>query len=501
MAGLGGFLQGLGLAYGNTLIAGQNFEEQQARTSLLKSEAAMQGLQAQQMQQKVKTEKQLGDFISSQMQLEGADAALPQNQAKMFTKAAGLAAASGDFASMSEMNSLAHSSQQQAREEATYAAQQQARAKDSLGSAAQDYAQNPTQEGFKDLVQKAVAAGVNPASIPVNPNSPEGKAWINNQVLAGMDSKDRANFVQKAADMKAKREQEWRIHEDSDARIRATNAQTALYREALIGLRRDEAAGKAPSHIDINGSTYQWDPNGSVKGDRLASDGRYVKLGDKITGQAAAQNNLRVQAAAQAVQDLDQLGRFGAGTTSSPFSHMTDSSFVSSLEKTGANALTPEQIQMFQTSTAGLSRMIDRVETLGGGRSSTAGQLAELKTQITPAAGDTQLEAAYKLAKGAQIVKTALEASPVPQDASVAKSRQATLDRLSKYPTPEQILDAAQGPERAKLAKQQSSYAKLLSDMGVGEPGLPGGSDPGAGSKAPPLPSDISTLVNKYGSQ
>ena len=92
---IGGFLQGLGLAYGRDLIYGQQFEQKQAQTDLLKTEAQQAQMQTQQMQQQMQTQKDLGAFIQSQTQLEGADAVLPLNQARMYGKAAGLAASQG----------------------------------------------------------------------------------------------------------------------------------------------------------------------------------------------------------------------------------------------------------------------------------------------------------------------------------------------------------------------------------------------------------------------
>lgn len=505
MAGLGGFLQGLGLAYGNSLIYGQEFQQQQARTDLMKSQALMQGVQAQQLQQRVQTEKDLGGFIKSEMELQGADAALPQNQAKMYTKAAGMAAAMGDFASMSEMTQLAHDATANAREEATALAQQQARQREDLAQSANNYSNAPTLEGAQELVQKAISAGVNPASIPLT-NSPAFKQWANEQQLAGMTSKDRANFVQKASDMKARREEQWEIHKDNVELRRAQMAQTAALREQMIGLRRDEIASRAPQHIDVGGATWQWDPSGGVKGERLSSDPRYVKLGQKIT--ATQENNITAigGAAAEATRNLSQMARFGTGTTQSPFSHMTDKGFVDAIAKSGTNALTPEQVQMFNTSSSGLATELGRVMTLGGGRGANQSVIDEVKGQITPTAGDTQLTAAYKLSTGAQIVLTRMEATPRPTDASVAKKWDQTIEELQKFPTPEQVLNAAGSKQAKQLQSSQTTYHKLLekvkdvdmSQEGLGPnvPGLPGsGNNGGGGGVAPPLPPGWSVSV------
>lgn len=502
MAGIGGFLQGLGLAYGNTLIQGQEFQQQQARTDLMKSQALMQGVQAQRLQQQVQTEKDLGGFIKSQMELDGADASLPQNQSRMYTKAAGMAAAMGDFASMSEMTNLAHNATVNAREEATALAQQQAQKREDLAQTANTYGNAPSEEGARELVQKAITAGVNPASIPLT-NSPQFKTWANEQALAGMTSKDRANFVQKASDMKARREEQWAIHKDNVDLRRAQMAQTAALREQMIGLRRDEIASRAPQHLDVGGATWQWDPSGGVKGERLASDPRYVKLGQKIT--ATQENNITAigGAAAEATRNLSQMARFGTGTTQSPFAHMTDKGFVDAIAKSGTNALTPEQVQMFNTSSSGLATELGRVMTLGGGRGANQSVIDEVKAQITPTAGDTQLTAAYKLATGAQIVLTRMEATPRPTDASVARKWDQTVEELSKFPTPEQVLNAAGSKQAQKLGSAQTTYHKLLEkvkdvDMSEGGSGvgLPGGRDAGAGKASPPpLPPGWSVTV------
>jgi len=490
MAGIGGFLQGLGLAYGNSLIAGQDFQEKQARTDLMKSQAMMQGIQAQKMQQQVRTEKQLGDFINSEMAVEGADATLPQNQAKMFTKAAGLAASMGDFQSMTEMSGLAKEATAEARNQATYLAQQQARSREDLAQSATQYADNPTPDGANDLARKAIAAGQNPASIPL-PNSPKWGTWVNQQRLAGMDSKDRANFVQKAADMKANRDQKWQEHEDNIGLRQAQMAQTAAFREANLEMHRESMASredKAPKTIDVAGSTYEFDPQGGVKGERLASDGRYVKLGQKIT--ATQENNITAigGAAAEASRNLQQMARFPTGSAQSPFSHITDHDFVAAIGKTAATALTPEQVQMFDTSSAGLATELSRVMTLGGGRGANQSVINEVRKQITPVQGDTNLTAAYKLSTGAQIVLTRMEATPRPSDATVAAKWDKTIEELQKFPSPEAVLSAAQGKQAGQLRALQGKYSDLLQQVQDTGTGVPGTADTGKGGNAPPLP-------------
>lgn len=489
MASFGGFLQGLGLAYGNSLIYGQQFEQNKARTELLKTEAERAQMQTRQMQQQMQTQQKLGAFIQSQTELEGANATNPLEQAKMYSKAAGIAASMGDFASSQEMSKLSENASTEARQQAVDLAQQKAAKNEDLANAADAYASNPTREGAMELARKAIAAGQNPASIPANLNSTEGQAWVSQQRLAGMASGKRAEFLEKISDAKARRDEQWQIHKDNVALRQATMQQTAAFREESLALRRSEIAdrqAREPKVVSIGSGQYEFDPTGNMKGERLASDPRYVKLGEKTTAQQESNAKAIGGAAAEATRNLDQMSRFPTGIVNSPFAHMTDHTFTSALGKTATNVITPEQVQMFQTSSSGLATELSRVMTLGGGRGANQSVINEVKQQITPTAGDTNLEAAYKLSTGAQIVLTRMQSQSPPQDQQAAKKWNETMATLEKYPTPEQILNVASGKERQKLSTLEGSYNNLLNKIG-GE-GLPGGANTGAGTNVPPLP-------------
>jgi hypothetical protein len=228
---LGGFLQGLGVAYGNSLIYGTQVQTQKADLQVKQAEAAQMQMQTKQMQQHMKTEQDLGSFLQSQAKLEGANASNPLEQAKMYQKAAGMAAAAGDFTSSAQMSKLAEAANNEGRQAAVEMQRQQQVKKEDLANTADGFMQNPTQQGAQDLVRKAVAAGVNPATIPL-PNSPQFASWVNQQKLAGMDSKSRAQFVQKAADLKANRDLKMQEHQDNVMLRQATMQSTASYRDA-----------------------------------------------------------------------------------------------------------------------------------------------------------------------------------------------------------------------------------------------------------------------------
>lgn len=490
----GGFLQGLGLQYGRNLLYGQQYEKEKAQTDYMKSEALIEGTRAQQMQQQIKTQKDLADFISSQEKLDGAEAGQPLNQARMYAKASDLALQHGDMASAKEMMDMSRQASQDAQAQVTAAAKQKAQNQDDLGTAAQSYAANPTPEGAQDVVRKALAAGVDPTTIPL-PNSPKWGSWVNSQLLAGMTAKERAEFTEKTADLKARRDQQWQEHKDNVAIREATLQQTAAYREANLALRRDEIASradKAPKTVDIAGATYEYDPQSQVKGDRLASDPRYVKLGQKITATQAGNIEAIGSAAAEASRNLKQMAQFSVGTANSPFQHLGDHTFTDAIARTATNRLTPEQTQMFQTSSAGLGLELARVATLGAGRGANNAIIHEMQKLVTPTAGDTNLTMAYKLSTAAQIALTRMEATTPPASEGPAAKWKESMDFLKTIPTPEEILKASGSRRGQEMSRADQSYQSLMLQINQLEssstPGLPGNPDSGAGTNVPPLP-------------
>jgi len=500
MASFGGFLQGLGLAYGNAVVAGTQLQRQQADLQLEKAQADMAQQQAAQMRQRVQTSKDLGAFIQSQSQLEGADASNPLNQAKMYTKAAGLAASQGDFTSAEEMSKLADNANNEARTAAAAQLQQQQIKKEDLANTADTYSSNPSPQGAQDLVRKAIAAGVNPATIPL-PNSPAFGAWVNQQKLAGMTSASRAQFVQKASDLAENRNLRLQEHQDNMAMRQATLQSTAAYRDAMLDLRKSEIADRQnrdPKIVTIGSSQYEFDPNSSMKGDRLATDPRYVKVADKTSVQQQRDTTMIAGAAGEAVNNLQRMTQFQAGTTQSPFMHLTDHDATSSVVNAGTNALTPGDVQKFQASSSGLSLELARIITAGGGRGANQAQINEMQKTIQPAAGDTVSTAMYKMATAAQMALTRMQNQPPPTDKNLKAQWDKNMNFLASMATPEQILDTSRGKARQQIENMQGSYQEKMDEVSSQE-GLPGTGDVGAGTNNPPVPpSNIQSLVDKY---
>jgi hypothetical protein len=414
MAGFGGFLQGVGLAAGRNVIYGQEFAQKQANLEETQNQVQLQKFQLGQLAQQQQTQKDVGDFIGSELQKDASNVTDPVKTAQMYQKAAGIALRDGDFTSADNMSKLAKSKLDEAKQAAVLVQQQQQQRKEDLANAAGDFSTNPTAEGGQALVQKAVAAGVNPTTIP-QPGTPAFKTWANQQQLASKSASERADFVEKANEnaerMKEKREE----HADNVAlrleQMRATAANQAANRELREAMAADRRA-RAPEVKDINGSQYQYDPTGTVKGDRDTPDPGWVKIGEKMTSQQKTGVSRGSYAAAEVSRSLGKVLQFDPGTTTGPFANLGAHTPLEAMLKVGSNQLTPAQYQSMNVNAAGLGNQIASLESALGGRMAAGTQQQHLQDMAVPQPGDSGYTAAYKIANAKELTVTALKHLP-----------------------------------------------------------------------------------------
>ena len=481
---MAGFLTNLGLAAGRSILYGQEFQERQAELDLRKQQVEMGKLALGNAQRQQQTQAEVGSFLQSEMQKDAANFTDPALAAGEYQKAAGIALSNGDFVSANTMTELAKGKAVEARDEAVAQQKQLQLKKEDLSNTAADYQSNPTAEGGQDLVRKAIAAGLNPATIPPNLQSPAGRKWVNDQQMASMSGKERMNFLEKVSkdqEDRAEKRREFNIRQQDLQENRRINAQL---REAMIADRREARASRAdraPVTKEISGSTYQYDPSQTIKGDRDTPDPAWVKLGEKVSAQQRNITTSLAGSAAEAARNIRQITKFPLGTTTGPFANLSDHRALDAVAKAGTNAFTPETTQMFQTAGAGLALQVGRVETLGGGRGVNETQVKQLERQLTPAAGDQPLEQLYKVATGAELLSTRMRNQPPPSNPTLRAEWDKTLAELDAYPKTDAILAAAQNPtQRNKLLSMDKSYAGLLQDIHKNSEKAP--------AAAPPLP-------------
>ncbi len=468
--GFGGFVQGLGIAYGRNLMVGQDMAEKQSLIDERNTQTAQARAQMAMLAKQQETQKEVGDYVNSEVQKDASTITDPQKSAQLFTSAAGIALRSGDFTSAGKLGDLAKQKLQEAKEAAAYTAQQQQVKKEDLANTASDFAANPTAEGLQNLITKAVAAGVNPTTIPRDPKSPQFAAWVNQQQLASKSASEKADYQEKIrefSDRQQEKKDEFQARMDDR---REGRAQSAILREAMIGIQQSNLAIRQ-QELDLRKETAA---NGGKQGVQQQRDTAAI-----------------AGAAAEGARNLRQITNFQIGTTGSPFTGLTDHNIIDALAKTSTNAVTPETMQMFQTAGAGLAQQVGRVETLGGGRGVNQTQINQLEKQLTPVPGDHPLTQLYKVATGAELLLTRMENTPPPRDAKMAEKWQQTMDELGKYPKPEQILAKAQGKTKSNILDLEGSYSDNLARIHATQDAIatsPVSSAAPAGASVPGLP-------------
>jgi len=325
-----------------------------------------------------------------------------------------------------------------------------------------------------------------------------------------MDSTKKAEFVQKAADTKQRRDQQWAEHEDNVSLRRATMQQTAAFREQTLGMERQrlqdseaarkDRAEKAPQMFKGPDGDYEWDPEGKVKGERLPADPRYGKVSDPALTSAQKQGVSRGSFAASEIsRGLSNVNKLDMTAAASPFSHLGASSPIDALIKVGSTALTPDQSRMIDTAAAGLGNQLASLDSSMGGRMAAGKSQDDLQTSAVRQAGDSGFVAAYKLANAKELTITALKHLPGHfADTADGKEQIADIEKSLPWTTDDVLAAMRKDPKAsdkeikglvaasARLHAVTESEAKKVGDVG-GVP-LPGGGDPGKGTSAPPLP-------------
>jgi hypothetical protein len=508
---MAGFLGNLALAAGRNILYGQEFQKKQADLELEKQQVQMGQMAMQQAQRQQQTQQAVGGFLASEAAKDQSNVTDPAKASQLYQKAAGMALQQGDFVSANTMEELAKGKLNEAKEQAQVVAQQQQVKKEALANAAEDYSANPTADGAKDLMRKAVDAGIPPSQIP-QPGTPQWETWKNQQTLAGKTSAQKADYlreVNKANDDRQEKQREFNIRERE---VQSHNRETAMLRESMIQIdrerladsrqaRADKAEEKAPTTKTIGNATYQYDPSKKLEGARDTADPAWVKLGEKLTSQQIQGVSRGSFAAAEITRSLGTALKFDPGTTTGPFAHLGAKSPMEAMVKVGANALTPAQFQSMNVNAAGLGNQISSLEASLGGRMAAGTQQAHLQDMAVPQPGDSGYTAAYKIANAKELTLTALKHLPGNfKNTEEGKSQIKELEDSVPFST-DDIIKAMKKDPQSKKAEAEirgliMSSEKAKENITEAAPLL--GATGGGGNTPPP---DIQSLVDKYRSK
>jgi len=478
-----GFLTNLGLAAGRNIITGQELQQQQEDIQLKKQQIAMGQIAIANAQRQQQTQQAVGSFLSSEAAKDASNVTDPVKAAGMLERGAQVALQGGDFVTANTMGELAKGKLQEAKEQAAAVAQQQQVKKEALATAADDYAANPTPEGYKDLARKAIDAGQNPTQIPM-PGTPQFASWLNNQQLASKTAAQRADFVQKAYEMDQNRQEKQREHQDNVALRQQSMQQTAMLREAMLA-DRQQALQMERERLDLDKQKFA---EGGATGQRQSK-------------QEADRVNAVVGNAAEAVRNLDVLSEMKIGTSNTPFANLHDESFLDAFAKAGTNIITPANTQMLASAQGGLVSELTNINVIGPGtRGPTQARIEEMHKALDFQPGSPPIVNLFRFANAADIARVRLK--NVPDELlspSALASKKEQLEILDKIPSPKQVYKAAQNsPYAAQVNATQASIGDVSKDLlnmakpasakTESTPGLPGSGTGNAPVNIPPLP-------------
>ena len=472
MAYLGGGFTSAVAAAGNAILSGKELQERDEDIQLKKQQIAMGQIAVQNAQRQQQTQATVGAFLSSEAQKDASSFTDPAKSAQLYEKAAGLALQGGDFVSANEMGELAKGKMQEAKEQLVVAAQQKHQKQEDLATTADDYSTNPTPEGAKDLMRKAIDAGVNPTSIPM-PGTPQWGTWVNSQKQAAMDSKSRAELAEKAQEFTQRQQQQKEEFQIRQQDLQFQRQNNAMLKEAMVGIARDR--------LDLERQKATSSPKETAN--------------EKNTSKAI------IASASEGVRGLHVIGALDSDQTAGPFAGLHDGTILDAVAKTGTNAMTSDDAQIYHTAAAGMGLEVSRALTLGGGRGANQATINEMQNIIEAHPGDSKATALFKYATAADIIRNRLESMTPPQDSVQEANRQKLLKDLSKIPAPSDIIKAVKSPkERSKMLAAQGSMANVQEQMAAESgTGLPGAPDIGAGTNVPPIPpANIQSLLDKY---
>ena len=410
--GFGNFLQQVGIAAGQTMLAGQAYQQGQAELENRKQDVELKQQQVAAAKLSAQASRDAASIIQAGMAKDQSTVTDPTARAKLYTETAGKLAASGSFDMAKKMEDLAKGELDTASKMQEDLLKKGVLAKENLAKAAIDFSAAPTPEGQTALTKAAIDAGYDPTKIPP-PNTTEFRAWAKNQQTAGSSSKDVLAAKEKAREFDQKEEERKAEFKSRTEATAAQRAQTAAYQNESLALRK----------LLLESKMNKTDLTAQEKGTVTAVLG----------------------AAGEATRGLEQALKMPVDARMGAFANLHDGTVIDALTKTGTNALTPEQVQLYTSNMGGMALEASRVITLGAGKSANESTIRELQKALVPQQGDTQYTAMYKIATAASIIRNRLEYLPeIPETRGKQRGQLEKLQKaLAAVPEPDEILQAS----------------------------------------------------------
>lgn len=481
MADIGSFLSNIALGAGRNIQYSQQQEERQAQLDDLRSQTAMrmqtakmQADQSAQAQSLMKFRQAVASSFQTDQSLEGDAVSSHQKASQMLSAQANALRRGGDFAGSKELEGEAERESRMGKEAAAEVSKADTAKKEAFADAALAVQMNPKDPtAGRKFLQSAIAVGVDPTQIPL-PGTPEYANFLKTAAMSNMTARQQMGAAEKIRKADEDREEKKREFDQRSADRNAARAQTAAIQAGNLDVKRMLAQSLISSR------------------DAKAAGGAPMSVSERKDVAAI------VGSGAEAMRGLRIIGKMPPGQTAGAFSGLhTPGGITEALSHVGANTVTPQSMQMYNTAAEGLGLELGRVLTLGGGRGVNQSQINAFQEMTKVKPGDTEFEAMFKFANAADIVRNRFQTLADHPNPKIAAQQREVEDLLKRIPTPEDVIAAA--PSDKKAAK--GGMLKNFSTMSAAANALMGAADtpkpPSSGGLSESQQSAISKYLSK----
>ena len=432
----------------------QQETDQQSQLRQQQIDMNKMSLMSQQKQNQAKSD--VADYMKSQADEIASNVQNPLKMRDMYNNAATVAAKAGDFGLMEEMASLAQKQTVQYKEIVETKAKEKSAAQGELADAAFEFSagdmQNP--EAQSGLAKKAIAAGVDPTTIPSVTNPIKFQAWAKNMAIESKKGKSQAEAIatiraKEEADSDRKQEiknkQQDRLDKQKEtADLRAQGwAKVDIERMRLAKERRADEV-KLPAKEVQGDYEYIPDPNHTERYKdvpRMGAKGTvgydYVQAGTrKLTAQETSGISRAIPSANEIIRQTKLALGFNASLN--PFDRISSDSVLGALTKTGTNKMAPDEVLAYTKSIKGIG--VEAASVLGsmGGRTPPLATMHELQDMASRESGMSKLVGAYGSALMTDLTRTYISSLPLAKT-KINPDIQETLHNLDQFPRAEEI--------------------------------------------------------------
>jgi len=509
--------------------------QEQQRQAVVANEQALgeaRQLQNNAEKRRVQSEQDLGKFITAEMQASQTKMDTPDGVAAVFTKAAAHQMSQGNYTQGLDLSKAAAAQHEQGVKVKLEVARDKVAKQEEFAKAALAYqnlntASQPTgalhtpeqtaaaeevkRSAQTELVQAALAAGINPKDIPL-PGSPLYPAFVQNAAEGAQSSEKllAAHQAQRALVAKTTLEAEKLAMQQTNQQLTRSDKAAARQDKAAYQAAKDAVPkiGRQPAIIDVGG--YKWSYRPGTDGTRLETDPNYVMLGENTTATERGRIQSVYTAAAETNVHLENLMKLSGGAEAGVFHAIGQGDIPKALQSAAGRGMTPTENRIYETTMGGVGLLAAQMSTAFSARGANQSIINEFQRVLTSEPGDTVLSKMYKLATVAQLERVILQATPknlLPEKEAV---RTKLLRNLDHIPEPSQVIMAmrARGEELTakqdktrmslgSLMKQAKDLAEML-DGAVVHGDTVGSSEKASASPTPSRPPEINDLLNKY---